>query len=460
MSLRENNPRLGLPSVLSAPVVGFIAGMLTLYLMHFWSMPILFWGNPFLGLPFGGLFGIHLWIFKKIRVWQVIPLTLASAGAYAVALMCFGYPATLLSRFQPPGAIVAPLSLFLPGMLGAFAILGAVYVLIFRNQKWWVILGKAFLWAIGGGVLAVLGWSLGSSVGPKLISLANYLHIPPPSVNGSGADPILTPDEYSLHVLWQTGMGMLLALSLALTKKTSTEFPRVLDEERISPLGRRSFPATACIFYVAILLPLINVASTRLHSEIQSDEEFAKCIQAEPPVDTTATTPSRQDEQRPVDALVIKHDIGPYAFRVSGEQKYQRSEVPYGSKAAVRHIPPTVLQNVYYERSEIAKFDTSALASYVVVVEYPTPEWATYALTNNPDFCAQAYEPGMLRYRTKVSRFGQAIIMYAASRGRDWDFYWAAGDKLINIHYNFPTVPENDLLLEAYLKKYPSSVAP
>lgn len=97
-------------------------------------------------------------------------------------------------------------------MLGAFLVLGAVSLL--KSEIGWR--RRAFnclCWAPVGGVLGIVGWALGPTLGMALWSVAHTMGFTPPDETFQNARGD-TSHMYSLWVVWQTGVGFLLGLVL------------------------------------------------------------------------------------------------------------------------------------------------------------------------------------------------------------------------------------------------------
>lgn len=470
MSLNQpNNPRLTIPWLTGAPVVGLIAGFVTIGSMHIFGLPDMLQGEPAIGAIFGALCGFYLWIFRQISLWKVGILTLSFVGAYALALRSTIASIALLSRFHAPGDFTSPDNFFLSGMLGAFIVLATILFSVFPDRIWWRVLGKAFVFSFVGGGLAFAGGYLAPTIGPILVSLMERLGMNPALVNGGPTPPAVAELVYSVHVVWQTGMAVLLAVLIWLERRNavtqSEDNPPITD-----PVTRpaRGFPVAGWILFSLTVVPTVTLEYDQHLSEQAratrgpSRKDLADCAAKAPP---SANFPRSniayyKQDRSVMGEVLITENIGPYLVRNGDSTGSAAQQFPVPDSDVIRNVSPTVTYTMNYERSGVTKPGDDSFAVSVHIVEYPNPEWAAYELGNHPVFCAAKHFPYSRDLSKRPVPLGGTVLEYNYSPSPNRVFYWTAGNKLISILYGFSVVPENDPLFDAYLKKYPSSVTP
>jgi hypothetical protein len=418
------------------PIAGALAGFLTICSMHFFGLAAPPDYHPLMGVPFGALIGVSLWVLGKIPLWKAIALTIASVVAYNIALL-----ATL---------VVVGL-FFLPGVAGAFTILTAILFLVFPHRSWGTV-GRALAWSTLGGILGQGGWFLGSVVGPVLGYWLARLHLAAAGQPGDIA--ALASPEYSVHVIWQAGMGFVLAFALR------------SEQERTSPLLERSVPqkslsVAAVLFFGTAFVHAAFVEVWVPHDRSRRQNGLAACITSAPATENLPPHEAASYRLDPelINNAIINRNIGAYVFREVNTKRSSGLQFP--EEGLTHRIPPTVNYFVVYERKDVTRYDTGAAAAWIQITEYPNSDWARYELeTNKPEFCAAGLYSYMLKDVKKVTRFGQTVLRFSRGRARQWDFYWTDENRLIELRYNFSGADKGDELLEAYLKKYPSSLKP
>jgi len=100
------------------------------------------------------------------------------------------------------------LSISFAGAVGAFLVLAATLFITFPEQKGGRVFALAVFFAIGGGLLGIVGWSLGDSLGKGIELILAPLNLTTSIASPSGIDLNL----YSVHLVWQAGMGLLFGI--------------------------------------------------------------------------------------------------------------------------------------------------------------------------------------------------------------------------------------------------------
>lgn len=197
------------PRILIFSLAGLISALITTSLIYPFGKR-----GEFLGIIFAVIITIALWASGASR--RIFGGTLAILGitaAYWVALVTaqgveLNLPWKSWSMGQQPG--VSPVSLFAGGAVGSLLVLGAVFLAVPLRDKEGRLQLECVLWPLLGGLLGVIGWALGPSLGTLIWSAVHALGL------GSPGDTRFSdaPRLYSLYTVWQTGMGLALGLML------------------------------------------------------------------------------------------------------------------------------------------------------------------------------------------------------------------------------------------------------
>lgn len=206
-----------LPYVLA--VAGLFSGLFTGCQVWAWYLS---------GVVFGVAVAICLAAFGIFDSRRGLLFTAVSAVAFWLAF----YLATSLDPHLPfglsqwpPGEqqFVSPAALSAAGVLGGFLVLGGALSLLRPEIGKPTIARAAASWSLSGGVLAFLGWLLAPSLGSAIWRLTDIAHISgmgfltTEGPSSSGRDVFL---QYSLNVVWQTGMGLVLGVQVGRHART------------------------------------------------------------------------------------------------------------------------------------------------------------------------------------------------------------------------------------------------
>jgi MFS family permease len=216
---RKGGP--GLVALLS--VAGLVAGLLTAALLYpagrLSTMHTrLAW--YILGGPFGAALALSLAACRVFRglagFWKAVLLVALSIGAYFVSFWVTAGVELLRYRKASMGVAVSYsyFSLFAGGLVGGLLVLGGVFLLIHPKQRFRSLAFKVFFSSVLCGVLAVVGWRLGPSLGMYIWSALHDLGETPPTETFQNALYGERSRQLSLYVVWQTGTAFLLGLIL------------------------------------------------------------------------------------------------------------------------------------------------------------------------------------------------------------------------------------------------------
>lgn len=190
------------------PAVGMAAAVATMGEPEHTLSPIL---NPLGSLYFGVAIALCLWAFFDLRsIARTIVFVVASIAA---AFLSLGTGVWLFDRF-PKNGWESPLDrrfVFIVCYVGAFVVLATVLFLLFRQRKAWLILTEAACWSLAGGGLGVIGYLSGDWFG-RVRSYFGYTYGKYP--NSQSLLFTWNNSELALMLVWQTGMGLVIALAL------------------------------------------------------------------------------------------------------------------------------------------------------------------------------------------------------------------------------------------------------
>jgi hypothetical protein len=198
---------------------GLVSGLVTSTLGYHSGL----FGEYVLGGVFGAFMGIALAVTGMLQgVWKAVLLPVPTAFAYYLSIMAAGvveiyFPWKIWSTGEvtPPD----PIALFAGGFVGGFLVLGVVSILIHSilvHPKVGIetVVVKAFAWSLVGGILGVIGWAFGPSLGMAIWSGIHDLGLTAPDETFQNALLGQTSHGFSLFVVWQTGMALVLAIML------------------------------------------------------------------------------------------------------------------------------------------------------------------------------------------------------------------------------------------------------
>lgn len=166
------------------------------------------WFGPAL-LIVGGIFGLPAALYlQRARILtsqQAGRFVLLSTVAYALAA-ALAFKLEPLFSYRPNSDRDALIVYLIPGALGGLLMIGGAMWLARRSSDISTLVITAFWGAIWGGALAGAGWALGPSLGTFASTLPNQLF-------SFLASP-QQQDWFSLFIVWEAGMSLMLGLML------------------------------------------------------------------------------------------------------------------------------------------------------------------------------------------------------------------------------------------------------
>ncbi|HEV2342351.1 MAG TPA: hypothetical protein VGS15_11180 [Candidatus Acidoferrales bacterium] len=388
--------------------------------------PLLGGGLAFLLL--GGVFGVAISVCLAAldisrRYWDALRFTIVCCGAFFFSAMATFFVQLALpwdhwSMGHNPSN--SPVAFFIGGTLGAFLVLGEALFLLNPETPWSVSLYQGLRWSPVGGVLGAIGCLFGSQPSEAFSPL--------------------------LFVVWQAGVGAVIGflfdrqMIAAFKPAAPPAIPKV-----IAPPTARRLPIAYAMFFL-LIVGVLSFYSYRMISIDRAAAKRQRRISA-----AMATAPSAENVPPiiPVakeDALLMRDIAGNVPVLPNARSMYPVSSTQ----------PPTYNYSVGYQLQPMANGLDYHPVAQVGVTEYPNSDWAKYSLKDIPVPNSAITDE---KYIQKVAKFGNTIIENTAWRypdGRgDLYYYWASGQYAITVRICAPT--SDDLFLQAYLEKYPSS---
>jgi hypothetical protein len=234
-TLTLNDQNRELPLALFTASAGLISALITICLnypiRYFAALLNSRWGLGSILLP-GAMFGLVFSGCLAFRgylrnPWKSIVIGAAFGLSYYLS-MWIAINVELYSPFGRPGnevGLVSNSAMFAGGLVGAFLVVGAVSVLNSRIA-WERRVLKGIYWSPVGGILGVIGWTLGPYLGMVIWSVVHALGLTAPTETFQNARGE-TSHMYSLWIVWQTGIG--LVLGLVLRDNPANEAPKAFD---------------------------------------------------------------------------------------------------------------------------------------------------------------------------------------------------------------------------------------
>jgi hypothetical protein len=202
-------------------LAGLVSGLITCGLV--WPAGRL--GGYILGGVFGATMTVSLVLCGMLRAaWKALWLPLVAAAADYISIMVAGCVelglAWMLLPMDRPAPHESPVALFAGGLIGAFLVLGGILTLSHPEVGMRALAARALWWSVPGGALGVVGWALGPSLGMAIWSGVHAVGLTAPTETFENALSG-TSRQYSLFVVWQTGMAFVIGLMLRRYKAQS-----------------------------------------------------------------------------------------------------------------------------------------------------------------------------------------------------------------------------------------------
>jgi hypothetical protein len=346
---------------------------------------------------------------------KAIGITMISAAAFWLATWSTILSWALYLRVsgaRPDGQLPSVV-LFIGGGVGAFVMSTTTFFLYCptRESTW----RKIFVCTVGGGILGVVGYQLGN-VPPFGTLPLNQLQQPPPLI---------------LYVLWQTGLGLLMGLVWPGTSEQVATLP----QPRAAPA-----PLALKVFMIAVVAPLAWTIANYIRTEYQTKQAnaaFAEYRARRPSVSgLPPIAPQSHD-------LVLVH--APIAGRlpVSPGSHVERAQFDR---------PEIAEYSICYVKQGVDHCDATIPDVRVSVTQYPTPEWAAYAVWGVST--VNGMINGLGREET-ITKFGQRILRQPLVDGVMSDVYWVSSVYVVRVMSN---IPDADEFVRVYLERHPSSL--
>lgn len=394
---------------------------------------------------FGAVISVYFWAYAGLRsVSKAIGLVVASTFAYFVAWLSGIFAGMFLSSamgFQMNtesaelgAGMVAPL--LIAGAIGAFLVIVAV-LRLYSEDTWHGVLSRALPWSLVGGVLALLGWGMGPSLGGGIWSTLDSL-----GLSDFGREMLThdaTPLNYfSLHIVWQIGMGVALGVVLSETRLASTASATHAIPARKSNLGN-------LLLFGVMALALVWFGIRGVpdeYREMRGHRAYAKHIAETPSLENLP-----QIEPAPADETLILTPFGEY--------------LPERASAGTGHFvpmsgPQPQIYSVRYSLVGAPEGGPNVSPHVDVHVQvWPNADWAKWELAEN--WFSPSLDSGM----EESIKFGNRIVgvrMNNRTRqtwGSGGRFGWYSNNHIIVIEAY--SVDPNDFL-KKYLEKYPSTL--
>ncbi len=364
----------------------------------------------------GGCLGLllvtALWFYERLDSWRTAGFLVAiTAGANAVSLFAKYVPESLRQDNALPLLGITEhydFRLFFPTCLVAF--IGSALVLFRpRNALRTVPIAFAF------SVLATL--------------VFNYQ-----VEQGRGGWINLLPGDV-LGILWQTILVFFLALSLWIGQISINASSFQGSQIRTASAARNGLISLGIL--IACFSGVQLWSTALIHAERKRDAEHRELVRA-----ILSHSPSRENlpplEWEPAEEVLLPDIGGCTRYGPQLKILFAEDVLPAVDKAIPRALYP--------ERYSYSATYSDDGGNYIPVeiTVYPTPAWASYDVKPLP-----VLYPGKV---WNLMKFGNRIYQFGTS------FLWSSGNKVILIDCRLSQQPAIDAFIQAYLKKYPSSL--
>jgi hypothetical protein len=237
--------------VISFAAVGLLSGILTAGSLAYLS-PL----NPFVGGIFGVVMAISLSL--RQRMWSVGRIIAFIGSCIMAYFAAIWLPSWVFAAVHQQPDLYGPGVFSLAGFFGGFVTMLAVLLLFFQENGWRVP-AKALVLALPGALLGLISATASDAIQGMIARWRT------PS-GGWGLNPELF---YSAYLIWQTGMGCMIAALLARNSTLSLSaqpVPMTRSQMNLSLGGK--------IFVVCVLTGTALVGFLEVHDRyIESHEQ-------------------------------------------------------------------------------------------------------------------------------------------------------------------------------------------
>jgi len=421
-------------SIVAFTATGMLSGILTASSLAFLDAL-----NPFAGAIFGIAIAIALSLWqRKWSAGRIIAFVASSVMAYfaaiwspTLAIYVLRALANVDDRSVPE--MFGPAMFSLAGFVGAFVIMLAVLLLFFK-EKGRRVPARALLLALPGVLLGLISATASESV-QEIVG-----HWFSPSASWGWK-----PEQfYSAYLIWQTGMGFVIAALLqqnAALSVSEQPLPMARSQMNLSVGGK--------IFVICVLAGTAVTGFFEGRAQYRKSQAYGRIEKPREPAPSTENLP--QIRPRPIEQALILKAIGGYAesgaefSRIPAQITYWDRDSP-----ASHTTVPRVLYSIHYQKSGITSGSTPSVTAKVW--EYPNAAWANYQLRSTPFGDPPILYSGQIKTVTKL---GNPVLINALAGGPIPYVYWASTNRVIVLHYSGQ---EDDEFVRQYLDIYPSSL--
>ena len=237
--------------VISFAAVGLLSGILTAVSVAYLS-PL----NPFVGGIFGGVMAIPLSL--RQRMWSIGRIIAFIASCIMAYFAAIWLPSWVFAAVKQQPDLYGPGIFSLAGFFGGFVTMLAVLLLFFQ-EKGWRVPAKALVLALPGALLGLIS----STASDAIQRMIARWHTP-------SAGWGLSPEQfYSAYLIWQTGMGCMIAALLTRNAALS------LSAQPVSMTrSQMSLSLGGKIFVVCVLIGTAVVGFFEIHDRyIESHQQ-------------------------------------------------------------------------------------------------------------------------------------------------------------------------------------------
>lgn len=333
-----------------------------------------------LALFVGAIFGLVLvayWsIFRGFRsVWRSVGFVAASTVAYASALVA-GIKTPISLNFLVPlvrDNLSRELAICLTGgIVGGAILFVAVPVLLPNRTRWRVPALHALGFPFLSGVLGMIGWLLGPSLGTifwhllKLIHLAEQYQYHQAQPSGGSSN------YYSLFLVWQSGTAILIGFFLSKHAAFVRDVESAKEEHEKSPgFALAKSQVVSILFLICVAASLgyfirgqMQVRRAQEAYSKRAREVRERALAEAPSMENLPAVAPHDAEQMLVLKSIASASSGQPPITASPGQIYPPDVGP--------SLPPFVLYSVNYYKAESTSA-TSQLIVAATVTDYPNP---------------------------------------------------------------------------------------
>jgi hypothetical protein len=444
VAVNEGRTRNPVVLVSAGTFAGLLAGVLTIVLpLLTLRVDDLFYLNTAFGVFIGNIFGlvisVYAWVVLRQRsVMRAVGFVLSCTAAYVLAFFSTLFLGAGHLSQRGGGAVADSPAwvFFVGGAIGAVVVLVAALLLYSNEHGAAQMVSLVAGGSLVGGILGVVGWAFGPSVlGRSMLSLIDPGS---PSLRPYANQDVFY--EFSLYLVWQTGMGAVLGVLFSRFDIPENLATQVASTQNSGPKTRSLRVAFICAVVAVLAFFSLRVLPEQ-YRQARLDRALVLHHSALPSVNNLPKVLPQPPEQ-----MLVLNPIGEY---LPGPPRTEESQPEIDWQT---HLPVQPTAQRYDVTYTLHGWVPGGGRIEVHVDEYPNGPWAEYMLNEYPlgvsaDTTKSFFGNRIFAETRFIKSFGNAV------------YVWSSANRLVCLKFfSLAKDVPPDEFLKAYLAKYPSSL--